>query len=73
MRERMLRSVLAAVFSATVAFGVTGFDLADFPADSGWDTVEALAGPADSGWDSVQALAGPPDSGWDAPPAKADA
>ncbi|MEV4334949.1 hypothetical protein AB0K02_31280 [Streptomyces sp. NPDC049597] len=56
-----------------MAFGVTGFDLADFPADSGWDTVEALAGPADSGWDSVQALAGPPDSGWDAPPAKADA
>jgi hypothetical protein len=62
MRERMLRSVLAAVFSAPVAFGVlgaTGFHLTDFPADSGWD--------------SVQAVAGPPDSGWDAPPAKAEA
>ncbi|MFF8844970.1 hypothetical protein ACF08N_20000 [Streptomyces sp. NPDC015127] len=45
-----------------MAFGVlgaTGFHLADFPADSGWD--------------SVQAVAEPPDSGWDAPPAKADA
>ncbi|MBT2368101.1 hypothetical protein J7E88_22975 [Streptomyces sp. ISL-10] len=54
--------MLAAVFSAIVAFGAagaTGFDPADFPADSGWD--------------NVQAVTGPPDSGWDVPPAKADA
>lgn len=60
MRVRMLRSVLATVFSATVAFGALsgmGLGLADFPPDSGWDSVQAMAPPADSGWDSTPARA----------------
>lgn len=67
MRVRMLGSVLAAVFSTTVAFGTLGGsglagDDAD-TSDSGWTGVEADSGwtiaPADSGWTGVLA-----DSGW---------
>ncbi|MFF3325680.1 hypothetical protein [Streptomyces sp. NPDC002889] len=50
--------MLATVFSATVAFGALsgiGLGLADFPPDSGWDSVQAIAPPPDSGWDSVGA------------------
>ncbi|MDX2936820.1 hypothetical protein [Streptomyces ipomoeae] len=70
MRVRMLGSVLAAIFSTAVAFGVLGgFGLVgddtdtSIPPDSGWTSVEADSGwtsaPADSGWTNVLA-----DSGW---------
>ncbi|WP_274560907.1 hypothetical protein [Streptomyces spiramyceticus] len=76
MYKRMLRSVLAGLFSAAVAFGamsgaglVSGNARAESPPDSGWDVVQA--GSLDSGWDVVQA--GSLDSGWDTTPAKSDA
>jgi hypothetical protein len=64
MYKRMLRSVLATVFSAAVVFGaISGAGLG-----SGQAGTELSA---DSGWTRVQA--GPPDSGWTSTPAKTDA
>lgn len=76
MYKRMLRSVLATVFSAAVVFGAmsgaglgSGHAGAAVSGDSGWTIVQG--GPPDSGWTSVQT--GPPDSGWTSTPAKTDA
>lgn len=56
MYKRLLRSVLAAAFTAVVAFGVLG------GGGSGW-VISAEATPPDSGWTSSPANV-PPDSGW---------
>ncbi|WP_328329381.1 MULTISPECIES: hypothetical protein [unclassified Streptomyces] len=59
MKKKMLRSVLAAVFSATVLFGAVS------AADLGWGSAQATAVPSDLGWGSVHA-ATPLDLGWGA-------
>jgi hypothetical protein len=66
MHKRMLRSALAAAFSAVVAFGTlsglaeTGSDV---PTDSTWSTRAAAAAlPGDSTW--VVASDAPADSTW---------
>lgn len=76
MRKRMLRSVLATVFSATVVFGAaSALDpalgsvtaAAVPPPDSGWDST-----PTDSGWNSAALDSGwnsaALDSGWNSAP-----
>jgi len=54
MRNKMLRSVLVAAFSAVVAFGVlSGFSdgKSDIRADSAWPAIAAsTASAADSAW-----------------------
>jgi hypothetical protein len=66
MYKRLLRSVLAAAFSAVVAYGVlAGGTAAPQPTvlDSGWGSA-----PVDSGWGST-VVADTPDSGWGSAPA----
>lgn len=57
MKKKMLRSVLAAVFSATVLFGAVS------AADLGWGSAQAAATPGDLGWGSMH-VAAPLDLGW---------
>ncbi|WP_254402777.1 hypothetical protein [Streptomyces sp. AC555_RSS877] len=68
MRKRMLRSALAAAFSAVVAFGtLSGLaeTRSDVPTDSAWSTRAATAAPpGDSTWVVVAASDAPADSTW---------
>jgi hypothetical protein len=70
MHKRMLRSVLAAAFSAAVAFGALGGlsgAQGDTAQDSTWQTTSvSAAGAGDSTW-IVTASAAPGDSTWVAP------
>lgn len=80
MYKRLLRSVLAAAFSAVVAYGVLGGADTDWgiapetsTTESGWGGAQADSGwgytPGDSGWGIAQAAGTPPDSGWGSGPA----
>ncbi len=85
MYKRLLRSVLAAAFSAVVAYGVLGgadsgwgFAPQATQSDSGWGGAPADSGWSggtksdDSGWGSTPANE-PPDSGWGSSPADVSA
>lgn len=67
MHKRMLRSALAAAFSAAVAFGALGglgATKGDVAQDSSWST--KAAPPGDSSW-VIAASDVPGDSSWVAP------
>ncbi|GAA2636888.1 hypothetical protein GCM10010307_34060 [Streptomyces vastus] len=69
MHKRMLRSALAAAFSAVVAFGVlSGLDGTKVDAragDSSWSVNAApAADPGDSSWVSPASTGGDDDSSW---------
>jgi len=77
MRNKLLRSVLGATFSAVVAFGALSAvsdAKGDAQADSYWPVVPvAPAAPGDSYWPKVTASAAAPgDSYWPVAPAGPD-